>query len=98
MKIAVDIKDLPVAADFVMESLRRDLSDFSAYSPKFTNGYLNVFGGKTSAVKSVVAGKIHTKELGKVTVDLKNALVSRSRVFFSQTTPRMVCTCCCAAK
>jgi hypothetical protein len=74
MKIDVSIENLPVAADFVSESLQRDLADFSAYSPKFNDDYLIVFKEKIAAVKSVVAGKIFTKELSKATADLKDAL------------------------
>jgi hypothetical protein len=74
MKRNVSIEDLPVVADFVIVCLKRDLADFSAYSPKFDERYLDVFAGKTATVKSVIAGKIFTKELSKVTINLKDAV------------------------
>ncbi|MDR1879039.1 MAG: hypothetical protein LBQ64_05690 [Bacteroidales bacterium] len=74
MKRIVSIEDLPVIADFVIVSLRRDLANFSTYSPKFNDSYLDVFEGKIAKVKSVIAGKIFTKELSKVTINLKDAV------------------------
>jgi hypothetical protein len=74
MKMNINIEDLPVTADFLTVSLRRDLPAFSAYSHKFDEAYLNALEEKTLVVKSVIAGKIFTKELAKVTINLKDAL------------------------
>lgn len=53
-------EELPVIARFVAFSLKRDLTDFTAYSPIFTTDYVTEFETKISIVADLVEPKTET--------------------------------------
>jgi len=52
--------ELPVICDFAAFSLNRDLDDFSAYSPKFKNGFLETFLSDIEKANDVIEPKSET--------------------------------------
>ena len=62
------IEELPVIGDFLLNSAKRDLSDFEGFSPMFTTGYLSEIDDKVAGCRTVVSTSVVSKEL-KATTD-----------------------------
>ena len=60
-------EELPVIAGYLHSSLKRDLADFTAFSPKFDGTYVATFEGKIVAVTEVLNPRTETVELKAVT-------------------------------
>ena len=60
-------EELPVICRFSLISLRRDLADFTAYSPKLGETYLADYESKIAAVEELVSPKSETTEMKKIT-------------------------------
>jgi len=58
---------LPVICGYVVFTLRRDLADFQAYSPRFNEDGLMMFEQKTEAARELVNPKGETSDLKVVT-------------------------------
>jgi hypothetical protein len=56
-------EELPVVCRYALSCVRRDLSDFTAFSPVFNEDYLNGFQTKINLVDELVSPKIETDEL-----------------------------------
>lgn len=67
-------EELPVICGFAAFSLKRDLADFTSYSPKFTAAYVSDFETKTASVTEVIMPKSETLELKKITARLYAAM------------------------
>lgn len=65
-------EELPVICGFVAISLKRDLNDFTVYSPLFNTDYLAGFNAKIEAVQELVQPKSETIE-GKMIGDHSDA-------------------------
>ncbi|MDR2040997.1 MAG: hypothetical protein LBP98_01610 [Tannerella sp.] len=61
------ISDLPVIGEFLLESLGRDINDFSAYSPLFTTSYRDGVRAKILACRGLTRAWTLIKELKTVT-------------------------------
>ena len=59
--------ELPVICNFVAFSLKRDLADFTAFSPKFNPEYASAFEGSTAAVSEVIEPKSETLDMKLIT-------------------------------
>jgi len=53
-KVNCRIEDIPTIADFMLASVTRDLADFTAYSPLFTEAYLTDFDAKRKAATELI--------------------------------------------
>ena len=60
-------EELPVICKFAAFSLKRDLADFGAYSPKFSAAYADEFESKTVALHELIVPKSETIELKVLT-------------------------------
>jgi hypothetical protein len=69
-------EELPVITGFVVDSLERDLNDFSAFSPKFNTAYLGELKSKLLGIELIFTGKKFTAELKKVTSNLNEVVAS----------------------
>ena len=67
-------EELPVICRFAAFSLKRDLADFTAFSPKFNEAYAAAFETKIAAVSEVVEPKSETLELKTITGRLYGTL------------------------
>lgn len=63
-------EEIIVICDYVQDCFQRDLSDFTAYSPKFNQQYLSDFKAKNEAMNQIVFPQDKTKELKIVTTRL----------------------------
>jgi len=63
-------EELIVICEYVQTALQRDLKDFTAYAPKFTQLYLTNFSAKTAAMRQLVFPHDKTRELKIVTARL----------------------------
>ncbi|MDR2763560.1 MAG: hypothetical protein LBB90_00835 [Tannerella sp.] len=64
------ISDLPVLAEFLLESLGRDINDFSGYSPLFTTSCSDGIRAKIITCREVTRSWTFIKELKSVTETL----------------------------
>jgi hypothetical protein len=60
-------EELPVICNFAVFSIKRDLVDFTAYSPMFNQEYVTGFEAKTKDVAELIAPKSETVEKKKIT-------------------------------
>ncbi len=60
-------EELPVVCGFVAQSLKRDLTSFTAYSPMFDEAYVTAYEAKIDAVEELVQPKSETVELKLIT-------------------------------
>jgi hypothetical protein len=60
-------EELPVLCRFVLSGLKRDLADFTAFSPKFSETYCTNFETKIIAIEDLVSPKSETAEKKKIT-------------------------------
>lgn len=60
-------EELPVICRFVAFSLKRDLADFSAFSPKFNEEYVAQFEGRITEISDLVEPKSETAQLKVIT-------------------------------
>ncbi|MDR2424089.1 MAG: hypothetical protein LBD59_05105, partial [Prevotellaceae bacterium] len=67
---------LPVIAEYLVFSLKKDLADFTAFSPKFNEMYVTAFEGKIDAVKAILNPRDETVELKTVTERLYSTMNS----------------------
>lgn len=67
-------EELSVICGFSAISLGRDLADFGAYSPVFTNAYLDGYKAKINAVDDLVQPKSETLELKMLTERIYDTL------------------------
>jgi hypothetical protein len=63
-------EELPVIAGYLIFSLKRDLADFTAFSPKFDESYVTTFEAKTVAATELLNPKTETAELKLITARL----------------------------
>lgn len=63
-------EELSVICGFACMSLKRDLSDFTDFSPKYTVSYVSEFDAKILAVTDVLEPKLETIELKTITAHL----------------------------
>jgi hypothetical protein len=71
-KFQCKIEDVPVLADFLVSSVKKDISDFSGFSSKFTPDYLITIESKINACKELRSSSTIIKELKAVTKQLTN--------------------------
>lgn len=69
-------EELPTICDLAAFSFTRDLADFTTYSPKFKNGYLDSFITSSANAKDVIEPKSETLERTASTARLYSALDS----------------------
>jgi len=69
-------EELPTICDLAAFSFTRDLADFTAYSPKFKNGYLENFLTTIANARDVIEPKSETLEHKASTARLHSAMVS----------------------
>ena len=60
-------EELPIVCGFAANSLARDLSDFSTFSPRFDSHYLSVLESKIEVVKELVRPRTETVEQQVIT-------------------------------
>ncbi|MDR2475220.1 MAG: hypothetical protein LBD45_05115 [Bacteroidales bacterium] len=63
-------EELPVICEYVAITLGRDLSDFTAFSPKFNQIYLNSFKEKIVVVTGLVNPKTETAKIKSITAQM----------------------------
>ena len=63
-------EEIVVICEYVQNCFQRDIADFIAYSPKFSEDYLKEFKNKTAALHKIVFPQDKTKELKIVTARL----------------------------
>ena len=56
-------EELPIICGFSAISLNRDLNDFSAYSPQFNSGYVEIYKANIDAAQELVQPKAETVQL-----------------------------------
>jgi hypothetical protein len=67
-------EELTVISRYVLISFRRDINDFSAFSPVFNQDYVNNFNGKIERVEELVSPKFETNDLKQITKRLYLAM------------------------
>ena len=72
-------EELPVIAGYILFSLKRDLADFMAFSPKFNEAYLTLFEGKFKTATELLNPKVETAELKLITARLYATVNGLSR-------------------
>jgi hypothetical protein len=60
-------EELPIVCRYALSHLKRDLTDFAAFSPVFNDDYVQKFTTKIELVDDLVSPKIETDELKKIT-------------------------------
>jgi hypothetical protein len=60
-------EELPVICKFALFGLKRDLADFTAYSPKFNGAYATGFEAKIAEVAELVEPQTETAQLKTIT-------------------------------
>ncbi len=73
-KIHSKIEEIPTIADFVLASVTRDLADFTAYSPIFTEAYLTDFEAKRKIATELIMTDSVNYELKATTAELYKQL------------------------
>jgi hypothetical protein len=63
-------EELPVIAEYLVFSLKKDLADFTAFSPKFNDVYVTTFEGKIKTARELLNPKLETAELKVITARL----------------------------
>jgi hypothetical protein len=63
-------EELPVICEYASFSLKRDLSDFKSYSPKFNESYVTGFDAKIAIASELVNPRTETAELKAITLQL----------------------------
>jgi hypothetical protein len=69
-------EELPVIGRNAMSCLKRDLADFTAFSPVFNTDYVNLFTAKINKVDELVSPKTETNELKQITKRLYQTIDS----------------------
>ena len=69
-------EELPVIAGYLNFSLKRDLADFTAFSPKFNPAYLVAFEDKIKTATELLNPKVETTELKIITARLYSCIDS----------------------
>lgn len=67
-------EELPVICGFAAFSLKRDLAEFTSYSPKFTAAYVTDFETKIASVNEVIMPKSETLELKTITARMHTTM------------------------
>ena len=67
-------EELPVICRFAAFSLKRDLNDFSTFSPKFNEEYVTLFENRIAEVSDLVEPKSETAQLKVITERLYASL------------------------
>jgi hypothetical protein len=65
-------EELPIIAKYLVFSMKRDLHDFTAFSPKFNNAYVTAFDGKIAEITAILNPHAETVSLKSVTAQLYN--------------------------
>ena len=73
-KFNCKIEELPIICRFGLSIARRDLGDFTAFSPMFSVDYFNGFETKIIAVDELVSPKTETEEMKKITKRLYSTI------------------------
>jgi len=60
-------EELPVICRYTLFSLKRDLADFTAYSPKLNDAYASAYETKIATAEELVSPKSETAEKKKIT-------------------------------
>ena len=68
------MEDMPTVAGFVLASVTRDLADFTAYSPIFTEAYLTDLDAKRKAATELIMTDSVNYELKAITAKLYDQL------------------------
>jgi hypothetical protein len=69
-------EELPVICKNALACLKRDLADFTAFSPLFNEEYVNKFEKKINLIDELVLPKTETDELKKITKRLYQTMDS----------------------
>ncbi|MDR2472834.1 MAG: hypothetical protein LBD53_04610 [Tannerella sp.] len=69
-------EELPVIAEYLLFSLKKDMAAFTAFSPKFNEAYVTAFEEKIAAVAAILNPHNETIELKKVTEHLYSTMNS----------------------
>jgi len=64
------VEELPVIGEFILNSVEKDLSDFSSFSPKFNTAFFDDVRRRINACKTTIASSTITKELKATTEKL----------------------------
>jgi hypothetical protein len=67
-------EELPIICGFVAFSLKRDLADFTAYSPMLNEAYVTAYEAKIVVVQELVEPKSETTELKLITEQMYSTL------------------------
>jgi hypothetical protein len=69
-KFQCKIEDLPVIGEFLVSSVRKDLSDFAGFSSMFTPDYIAAIEIKVNSCKELISSSTVAKELKNITKQL----------------------------
>jgi hypothetical protein len=67
-------EELPVIGDFVSFSVKRDLVDFTAFSPKFDSNYVLTFDAETKTCSELISSKEETAKLKVITTRMYSTM------------------------
>jgi hypothetical protein len=67
-------EELPVIFRLSLMSLKRDLADFAAYSPKFSESYLTDYASEIANVEELLSPAAETAEMKKITDRLHSGM------------------------
>lgn len=67
-------EELPVVGGFVLDSFKKDLVDFTAFSPLFDEAYVSLFESKNTEVSELVTPAEETAQLKAITTGLNSKL------------------------
>lgn len=65
-------EEVPVIGGFALINIRRDLVDFTAFSHRFNNDYVEMFESKINSVKQLTSAEMDTVEHKKITEQIKS--------------------------
>ena len=71
-------EELPVIAEYLAFSLKRDLANFTAFSPKFNEAFVMAFEDKIKTATELLNPKMETAELKIITARLYSSVDSLS--------------------
>ncbi|MEZ5195324.1 MAG: hypothetical protein R2764_02665 [Bacteroidales bacterium] len=72
-KIPFRLEEVPVVASMVMDSLNRDLADFTAFSPKYDAVFVSDIATKVKAVEVKTNTQVYIAQLKTITTSLYNS-------------------------
>ena len=70
------MEELPTIVEFILNSVKKDMNDFSNFSSIFTTNYIELIESKNIACEQLISSSLVSKELKAVTQQIKDTSLS----------------------